>query len=576
MTELLCPAGSPKAMEAAVLSGADAVYFGGSALNARASAVNFKDEELEHWVSFCHKRGVKCYLTLNTVVSDREIKQMADYIKFITDCGVDGVIVQSIGLVSVIKSISPEMEVHASTQMSVHNLGGVEIAASLGCSRVVVARELSKENIEYICKNTKTEIESFIHGALCMSYSGQCYLSALIGQRSGNRGSCAQPCRQNYKGGYRLSLKDLSMAENFAEFSELGVTSLKIEGRLKSPEYVGGVASIYRKLIDEKRNATEKEVSDLKRLFSRSGFTNGYFKGKKGPSMFGIRTEKDKEMSKGFSVKPVKATPKPEIIIEKRETTDILPELTGYKYKKSVYNFHFLKENQIPDKKYLDSAHHIWLPLFEIKNFKDDRLGAILPAVVTDMEMEKVRKKLIESGVKKALCRTISHIKLCIEAGVEPHGAFSMNFYNSYDLANAKKIGLKETAVSIEAKLAQIRDMKKPMPTNVVVYGKIPVMTTENCIIKNSGKCVNYKGKDILSDKNASFDVVCEFGHRNIILNSVPINLSDKMKEFSGKDIKGLEFLFTTESKREVEQIIESYQKGTKPKGNFTRGMYFK
>ena len=158
MTELLCPAGSPKAMEAAVLSGADAVYFGGSALNARASAVNFKDEELEHWVSFCHKRGVKCYLTLNTVVSDREIKQMADYIKFITDCGVDGVIVQSIGLISVIKSISPEMEVHASTQMSVHNLGGVEIAASLGCSRVVVARELSKENIEYICKNTKTEI----------------------------------------------------------------------------------------------------------------------------------------------------------------------------------------------------------------------------------------------------------------------------------------------------------------------------------------------------------------------------------------------------------------------------------
>ena len=576
MTELLCPAGSPKAMEAAVLSGADAVYFGGSALNARASAVNFKDEELAKWISFCHKKGVKCYLTLNTVVSDREIKQMADYIKFITRCGVDGVIVQSIGLISVIKSISPELEVHASTQMSVHNLGGVEIATELGCSRVVVARELSKENIEYICKNTTTEIESFIHGALCMSYSGQCYLSALIGARSGNRGSCAQPCRQNYKGGYRLSLKDLSMAENFAEFLPLGVTSLKIEGRLKNPEYVGGVASIYRKLIDEKRNATEKEVSDLKRLFSRSGFTNGYFKNGKGPNMFGIRTEKDKEMSKGFSVKQAKFSPKPEIVVKDRETTDNLPELVGYKYKKSVYNFHFMKENQIPDKKYLDLAHHIWLPLFEIRNFKDERLGAILPAIIFDSEKERVKKRLIESGVKKALCRTISHIKLCLEAGVEPHGAFSMNFYNSYDLAQAKRIGLKETAVSIEAKLAQIRDMKKPMPVNAVVYGKIPVMTTENCIIKNQGKCINYKNSDKLSDKAANFDVVCEFGHRNIILNSVPINLSDKMKEFSGKDIKGLEFLFTTESKKEVEQVIDSYQKGLKPKGNFTRGMYLK
>jgi collagenase-like PrtC family protease len=351
---------------------------------------------------------------------------------------------------------------------------------------------------------------------------------------------------------------------------------LKVEGRLKSPEYVGGVASIYRKLIDEKRNATEKEVSDLKRLFSRSGFTNGYFKNQKGKEMFGIRTEKDKELSKGFSVKTAKFEKKPEIIMQKRQTTDVLPELFGYKYKKSVYNFHFLKESQLPDKKYLDLAHHIWLPLFEIKNFKDERLGAILPAIITDSETERVKKRLLATGVKKALCRTISHIKLCKELGIEPHGAFTMNFYNSYDLKVAKEIGLKETAVSIEAKLAQIRDMKKPMPINAVVYGKIPVMTTENCIIKNAGKCINYKGKDVLCDKNAAFDVVCEFGHRNIILNSVPINLSDKLKEFSGKDIKGLEFLFTTENKKEIEQIIESYQKGTKPKGNFTRGLYLK
>ncbi|MBQ2897629.1 MAG: U32 family peptidase [Clostridia bacterium] len=575
MIELLSPAGSPKAMVSAVNAGADAVYFGGSSLNARQAATNFKDEELKKWVSFCHKRGVKCYLTLNTVVSDREIKDMAEYLRFITDCNIDAVIVQSIGLIKVIKSISPEMQIHASTQMSIHNKDGVNVAHLLGASRAVVARELSKSDLKSVCEEG-IEIESFIHGALCMSYSGQCYLSSLIGQRSGNRGMCAQPCRQKYKNGYELSLKDLSVAEHFTDFLSTGVKSLKIEGRLKSPEYVGGVTSIYRKLIDQNRNATPKETDDLKKLFSRSGFTNGYFNNVKGKSMFGIRTEKDKEKSKGFSLKIPKAASKPEIVVKKRPTTTSLPEIYGLKYKKSVYNFHFLKESQLEGMKYLNLANHIWLPLFEIKNFKDERLGAILPSVIFDSQREQIKKKLVSLGIKKALCRTISHISLCRELGIEPHGAFTMNFYNSYDLAAAKEIGLKETAVSIEAKLAQIRDMKKPMPVNAVVYGKIPVMTTENCIIKNASSCKNYTQGYILSDKHASFDVICEYGHRNIILNSVPINLSDKIGGFSGKDIKGLEFLFTTETKKEIEKIIESYQKGLKPTSNFTRGLYFK
>lgn len=522
------------------------------------------------------QKGVKCYLTLNTVVSDREIKKMTDYIKFVTDCGIDAIIVQSMGLVKVIKSISPEMEVHASTQMSIHNTDGAVLAKDFGLSRVVVSRELPSDDLKAICKSSGVEIESFIHGALCMCYSGQCYLSALIGQRSGNRGECAQPCRQKYKNGYELSLKDLSMAKHFKEFADVGVTSLKIEGRLKSPEYVGGVTSIYRKLIDEKRNASEKEMTDLKRLFSRSGFTNGYFKKSKGKDMFGIRTQKDKAESKGFAIKIKKASQKPEIVVKARETTSQLPPVYGLKYKKSVYNFHFLKESQLEGMKYLDLAHHIWLPLFEIKNFKDERLGAVLPAIIFDSQKQHIKNRLLSLGIKKALCRTISHITLCNELGIEPHGAFSMNFYNSYDLSFAKEAGLKETAVSIEAKLAQIRDMKKPMPVNAVVYGRIPVMTTENCIIKNAGKCLNYTGSYKLCDKNANFDVICEYGHRNIILNSVPINLSDKMNEFEGKDIKGLDFLFTTESKKEIEQIIQDYQKGLKPKGKFTRGLYFK
>jgi len=558
MVELLCPAGSPKAMEAAVNAGADAVYFGGSALNARQAAVNFTDAELEKWVSYCHKRGVKCYLTLNTVVSDREIRQMADYIKFITDCGVDAVIVQSLGLVDVIRELSPQLEIHASTQMAIHNLSGVKVAEDMGCSRVVVARELSGENLDYICKNSRVEIESFIHGALCMSYSGQCYMSAFIGSRSGNRGSCAQPCRQNYKGGYRLSLKDLCVAESFTDFLSTGAKSLKIEGRLKSPEYVGGVASIYRRLIDEKRNATEKEISDLRRLFSRSGFTNGYFKNQKGSSMFGIRTEKDKQMSKGFSLKVQSVKPKAQITVPERETTSALPELKGYKYKKSVYNFHFMKESQIPDKKYSDLANHIWLPLFEIKNFKDERLGAVLPTVIFDSQIEVIKKKLIETGVKKALCRNINHIALCLELGIEPHGAFSMNFFNSYDLAAAKRLGLKETAVSVEAKLAQIRDMKKPMPVNAVVYGKIPVMTTHKCIIKDTAGCD--KCRLYLKDRmDASFFCEGIYGHLNIIYNSVPIYMADKTDTLSAFSHH---FIFTDESRAQCEEIINAYKNG--------------
>ena len=259
MFEILSPAGSFESLKAAVSAGADAVYMGGNKFNARESAENFDQEQLTLAVKYCHLRNVKVYITLNTVVSDLEIKEIIPYVIFLRSIGVDALIIQSAGLAKVIKEICPDFEIHASTQMTVHNLLGVLECEKQGFSRVVLSRELSKENLKYITENSPVETEVFIHGALCMCYSGQCYMSSVIGQRSGNRGRCAQPCRQKYKNGYELSLKDLSMAKEFTKLLELNIHSLKIEGRLKSPDYVYGVTRIYRQLVDEKRNATEDE-----------------------------------------------------------------------------------------------------------------------------------------------------------------------------------------------------------------------------------------------------------------------------------------------------------------------------
>ena len=314
LPELLAPAGSFEALVAAVSAGADAVYVGGVAFGARAYAKNFNNEELLRAVRYCHLNGVKLYVTVNTLVNDLEMRELSDYAVYLYEIGVDAVIVADLGVIREIRRRVPKLAVHASTQCSVHNVSGAEIVAALGCERVVPARELSLENIKIMVERSPVEVEIFLHGALCVCHSGQCLMSSLVGGRSGNRGECAQPCRLPYNGKYPLSLKDLSLAGHIPEIIESGVSSLKIEGRMKSPKYVYGVTSIYRKLLDEGRAANESEVRELKRIFSRDGFTDGYFVGNTRDGMTGVRSDADKESSKAldevsFEVKkhPVKA-----------------------------------------------------------------------------------------------------------------------------------------------------------------------------------------------------------------------------------------------------------------------------
>ena len=270
MLELLAPAGSMEAVAAAVQNGADAVYLGYGDFNARRNAKNFSEEEFAAAVSYCHLRGAKVYLTLNTLLTDRELPKAAEVAAQASAIGADAVLIQDLGVLRMLRQVVPDLPVHASTQMTLHNLDGVKMAADLGLTRAVLSRELSRDQIESICQRAPIEIEVFAHGALCMCYSGQCFLSSVIGGRSGNRGLCAQPCRLKYgwmdkADAYPLSLKDLSLAGHLRELRRMGVACVKLEGRMKRPEYVAVVTGIYARAIKEDREPTEEELEQKER-----------------------------------------------------------------------------------------------------------------------------------------------------------------------------------------------------------------------------------------------------------------------------------------------------------------------
>ncbi len=294
--ELLAPAGSEESLIAAVRCGANAVYLGGQHLNARRNAQNFDTAALQQAVVYCHARGVKVYLTLNTLVFDNELPVLVQAIKEACAAGVDAFIVQDLATAVVVRSCAPQAQLHASTQMSIHSVDGVKQLESLGFSRVIPARELTQAETAKIAASTQLEIECFVHGALCMSVSGQCAMSSIIGGRSGNRGLCAQPCRLPFTPGkqgdeHALSLRDLSLIQQIPALIKSGVRSLKIEGRMKRPEYVAAAVTACRQVLDGK----EPDYQVLSAVFSRSGFTDGYFVGSRDAQMFGTRQKEDVE-----------------------------------------------------------------------------------------------------------------------------------------------------------------------------------------------------------------------------------------------------------------------------------------
>ena len=314
--EILAPCGSSDALVAAVRTGANAVYLGAGDFNARRNAENFTEDELKKAVDYCHVRGVKVYLTLNTLIGDAEISSALELVSCVCAIGVDALIIQDLGLARLIREVAPDMPLHASTQMSVMNVEGFKQLEALGFKRAVLPRELTFEEIKTIRENTSMELELFIHGALCMCVSGQCYLSGMLGGRSGNRGLCAQPCRLAFEAaggtGFDLSLKDLSLIDHLPELIDLGIDSFKIEGRMKRPEYVAAAVSACNAVIRRHQKGQEfsgapgevdysgiptgneaRLKEQLRAVFSRSGFTDGYYTDNRGRSMFGTRQKED-------------------------------------------------------------------------------------------------------------------------------------------------------------------------------------------------------------------------------------------------------------------------------------------
>ena len=691
MIELLSPAGSPEGVIAAVQNGADAVYMGMGAFNARRGAKNFTDEEFVKAVRYCHVRGCKVYVTLNTLVNDREMRDAVAAAKLASDAGADALIVQDLGMSYAIRCALPDIPLHASTQMSLHNLAGVEAAAEMGITRAVLARELSFEQIRFITKNASIETEVFVHGALCFCHSGQCYMSALIGRRSGNRGLCAQPCRLQYSLGGRmddhpLSLKDNCLADQIRRLEEAGVASLKIEGRMKRPEYTGIVTGVYAKAIREQRNPDKEEMELLEKTFSRQGFTQGYFIGDK-LDMFGVRSEPDKDADKIFAAarkqyaegemrrvpvhfytvlekgehikaiafdddghKAIATGPVPErakrqglteqYLIEqmfktggtpyncienkaKAEPGLYLPASEINELRRKLIAQLSAEREKAPERRTLripappvnvpaisDPARiyqvrtaeqltpelaelkpdYIYFPAMELaenfdplRPFIDNgaRPVAVMPRVITDDQSREVYaalEKLFDYGVNEALTGNLGHVFIARQAGMKVRGDFGLNAFNSYTLRVLQDAGFISATASFELRLAQIKAMAKPVDTELIIYGRLPLMVSDQCIIRQSAGRCNCQTPGQLSDRMGSvFPVVKEFGCRNVIYNAHKLYLADKRDDLYALGLWGLRMLFTTESPRECVEVAKGYLGLTDYKPNvLTRGLYYR
>ena len=691
MLELLAPAGSMEAVTAAVQNGADAVYLGYGDFNARRNAKNFTGDEAAAAVSYCHLRGVKVFLTLNTLLTDRELAGAAQEAAQASAMGVDAVLVQDLGVLRMLRQTVPDLPVHASTQMTVHSLDGVKQCADLGMSRVVLSRELSRDQIEYICARSPVEIEVFAHGALCMCYSGQCFFSSVIGGRSGNRGLCAQPCRLKYGWGNKadgspLSLKDMSLAGHLRELRKMGVACVKIEGRMKRPEYVAVVTGIYARAIREGREPTAEELEQLRSAFSRDGFTDGYFLGQTGPEMFGTRQdeaeprelftqaratyesgENRKEPVRMYAMlrrgEPAQVAvqdaqehlasvtgPVPEEAVNvpltrekvegqlsrtggtpfscekvtvhvdeglslplsalnalRRQALEELgrqrtalperrcePFRPGVRYENRkqppVYTLSVRAAEQVSPELLRLAPALLYLPagegaahpeVVEQAQKAGVRVAALLPRICTDREAPALfqeLERLRAMGVTDALAGTLDSARRAAELGFTLRGDYGLGVFNGQTLKELKRLGFRSATLSFELKLAQIRDLSKGLDTELVVYGRLPLMITENCIIHNhSGRhtCANV---NLLTDrKGERFPVVKAPGCRNEILNSKKLFLADKAGDWQRLGLWAGRLMFTTENARECVQVLERYLgRGSYQPNDYTRGPYYR
>ena len=600
--ELLSPAGSYDAVRAAVCAGADAVYLGGASFNARRRAKNLSDDELSRAVAYCHRYGVRVYVTFNILAADREMPEADEAIRLLARIGIDALIVQDLGLARRIRSIVPALPLHASTQMSIHNTEGAREARVLGFSRVVAARELTEADLRILCKDSPIEIETFAHGALCAAYSGQCYMSALIGRRSGNRGLCAQPCRMLYTSDGQtrplMSLKELCMAEHLPALAEIGVACLKIEGRMRRPEYVALATAVYRKALDTGTPPTPDELARLRTMFSREGFTDGYFAARAvsktatpGRVMFGTRTEApDADMRRLCAqVKRIyRKDPAPRPLTVPPRTLGVYPgdKLPPNRKSRPKLTVSVRSLAQLTPGLLRAAPVCVYIPLEQaderITPYVKDGipLAVTLPRVVLPTQIDDVCRMLTrakELGVTTALAGNLGHLPLLRAYGYTIRGDYGLNAYNTQALVTLRELGLTSATLSYELRFAAMRDMGKPLPTEAIVYGHLPLMLFENCLIRaDDGTCRCGKPRAITDRTGQSFLLLSAYGCRTELHNGIPLWLADRREDYSRLGLNTVRLQFTVETPEECTQVADAYIRGTPYTGEFTRGLYYR
>ena len=699
LPELLSPAGSPEALEAAVLAGADAVYLGAPSFNARMHAHNFDKDELCAGIALAHRYGVRVYVTLNTLLFDRELPDLLRVAESVALCGADGLIMADMGAASLVHAALPALPLHASTQCSGHGSGMGQLLGAHGFSRFVIARESCEADIRSAVQNSGMEVEVFVHGALCVCHSGQCLFSSVVGGRSGNRGECAQPCRLPYgsavsgREGYPLSLKDLSLARHIPSLIDAGVSSLKIEGRMKHPDYVRTVTAVFRRLLDERRGATDQEMQLLADTFSRGGFTDGYYTKSITNTMLGVRSEADKQKTQDtkavvappaalpLTMQATLATGRPATVsvtaplwrwrapsdpapatvtaaavggvpeaartapLSEEVVREKLTKTGGTPYRVTEFGLSLddnlmmpvsglnglrrealaaLEQEQTrlrapfrlpsdpavqpqrwigaPAATPVGSRHGRRTAVFEgekqitaaAKDFFDILYlplsryaphaanGISLPPVIPDSEADGVRASLLaalKSGAQHILVGNLGHLPL-MQAAIEEsgcfpsiHGDWRLNVTNRATVAFLESIGVLDVLLSPELTLPRIRDMQGD--TSAVVYGRLPLMLLEKCVVQSlsAGKKVPDRsnchlcatGNVALRDRmGVTFPVLrLDGSHRNLVLNSRPLSMTDRADELAAFGVTAQHFLFTLETADEVDKVILAAKNGT-------------
>ena len=674
--ELLSPAGDMESLKTAVRCGADAVYIGGPQFSARKNAKNFTEEEIKEAVDFCHLRCVRVYVAVNILIKEEEFPKALSYAKRLIALGTDGLIIQDLGLLSAVRSLSDGVRINASTQMTVCDTYGAKLLEALGVNRAVLARELSEKQIASIRNNTNMELETFVHGALCISWSGQCLMSSIIGGRSGNRGACAQPCRLPYtlfvdgkpvtKTKPLLSTKDLCLARDMKKVCAIS-DSAKIEGRMKSPEYAGVVTKIYKKALTD--DVKEEEIADMLSFFSRGGSSKGYFEGRTFGEMMdqgeagkisasresvieikNAEYEKKRKISFTMTAKEGKplalfatcdgfcasaegdacqtaknGVPNKERMakqLKKLGETPFEPEhieiILGGTPFVAVSAINSLRreacallEKQICDSFCKDVQD---IPLAEEETVKKKGKPLLCVQVRTRAQWQAAKKAGVdeiyvsktlwdaeeeknavcalpaltaegETSETNADCVLVQNVgQILPMQGKRLYGGERLNVTNSKTAKALQELGFSRVTLSLELNINEMKKIVASVPTEIVVYGRIPVMLIENCIIKSHYKCINGQGEAVLVDrKGERFPVVCE-GCRNVIYNSVPLYMADKMKDVLSANPDAIRLMFTTESGEETEKIIAAYQNALKgipvatsvehiTRGHFYRGV---